>query len=91
VPALQPKLANRRTSGAHFDLVVLNLEEVVERFRGQVSEETRRNWRSMRIGPSFIKIGEAILYPLEQLDSLGSRKPVVCPPSGLLPSEEAAV
>jgi hypothetical protein len=48
--------------------LIFNLEEVVERFRAQVSEETRRNWRSMRIGPSFITIGEAILYPLEELD-----------------------
>jgi hypothetical protein len=48
--------------------IFLTLEEVVERYRGQVSEGTLRNWRSMRIGPSFIKIGKAILYPLEELD-----------------------
>jgi hypothetical protein len=91
VPALQPNLANRRTSGAYFDLIFLNLEEVVERFRGQVSEETRRNWRSMRIGLSFIKIGEANSLSIGGTRSLGSQKPVVCRPSGSLPSEEAAV
>ena len=48
--------------------IFLTLEKVVERYRGQVSEGTLRNWRSMRIGPSFIKIGKAILYPLEELD-----------------------
>jgi hypothetical protein len=46
----------------------LTLNEVVERYRGQIGGGTLRNWRSMRIGPSFIKIGKAVLYPLEQLD-----------------------
>ncbi|CAN7333728.1 hypothetical protein [Bosea sp. LjRoot237] len=35
------------------------LEEVVARYRGQVSEGTLRNWRAMRISLSFIKIGKA--------------------------------
>jgi hypothetical protein len=68
----------------------LTLNEVVERYRGQISEGTFRNWRSMRIGPSFIKIGEAILYPLEQLDRWDRRNLVVCRPSRSLPLEEAA-
>lgn len=46
----------------------LTLEEVVERYRNQVSEGTLRNWRSKRIGPSFIKIGRAILYPIGELE-----------------------
>jgi hypothetical protein len=65
------------------------LKEVVERYRGQVSEGTLRNWRSMRIGPSFIKIGKAILYPLEELDRWDRRNLVVCRPSRSLPLEEA--
>jgi hypothetical protein len=55
----------------------LTLNEVVERYRGQISEGTLRNWRSMRIGPSFIKIGKAILYPLEELDRWDRRSLVV--------------
>ena len=35
---------------------------------------TLRNWRSMRIGPSFINIGKVILYPLEGARSPGSQK-----------------
>lgn len=46
----------------------LTLEEVVERYRNQVSEGTLRNWRSKRIGPSFVKISKAILYPIEELE-----------------------
>jgi Helix-turn-helix domain len=69
--------------------IFLTLEEVVERYRAQVSEGTLRNWRSMRIGPSFIKIGKAILYPLEELDRWDRRNLVVCRPSRSLPPEEA--
>ncbi len=46
----------------------LTLEEVVERYRNQVSEGTLRNWRSKKIGPSFVKIGKAILYPIGELE-----------------------
>jgi hypothetical protein len=45
----------------------LTLNEVVERYRGKISEGTLRNWRSMRVGPSFLKVGKAVLYPLEEL------------------------
>jgi hypothetical protein len=45
------------------DSIFLTLEEVVERYRGQISVDAFRNWRSVRIGPSFIKIGKAALYP----------------------------
>jgi hypothetical protein len=55
------------------------LNEVVERYRCQISEGTLRNGRSMRIGPSFIRIGKAILYPLEELDRWDRRNLVVLP------------
>lgn len=56
----------------------LTLEEVVARYRGQVSEGTLRNWRTMRIGPSFIKIGKAVLYPVTELDHWDKSNLVVC-------------
>lgn len=46
----------------------LTPEEVITRYRGQIREGTPRNWRAMRIGPSFIKIGKAVLYPVSELD-----------------------
>jgi hypothetical protein len=70
--------------------IFLTLEEVVQRYRDQISEGTLRNWRSMRIGPSFIKIGKAILYPLEELDRWDQRNLVVCRPARSLPIEVAA-
>ncbi|WP_332693783.1 helix-turn-helix transcriptional regulator [Bosea sp. (in: a-proteobacteria)] len=68
----------------------LTLEEVVARYRGQVSEGTLRNWRAMRIGPSFIKIGKAVLYPVSELDRWDKSNLVICRPSRSLPLEEHA-
>ena len=47
----------------------LTAEEVTERYRGQVTVRTLRNWRAMRIGPAFVKVGKAVLYPVEELDA----------------------
>ena len=62
----------------------LTLEEVVERYRGQIRESTLRNWRSLRVGPLFIKIGKAVLYPIEELDRWDRRNLVICQPSRTL-------
>ncbi|MFJ6321998.1 MULTISPECIES: helix-turn-helix domain-containing protein [unclassified Rhizobium] len=58
--------------------VYLTLEEVVERYRNQVSEGTLRNWRSKRIGPSFVKIGKSVLYPVYELDRWDRSNLVPC-------------
>jgi hypothetical protein len=58
----------------------LTLNEVIERYRGQISEGTLRNWRSMRVGPSFLKVGKAVLYPLAELDRSDRRSLIVCRP-----------
>ncbi|MCU4161813.1 helix-turn-helix domain-containing protein [Acidiphilium sp. AL] len=68
----------------------LTLEEVITRYRGQVSEGTLRNWRAMRVGPSFIKIGKAILYPVSELDRWDKFNLVVCRPFRSLSLEEYA-
>jgi hypothetical protein len=65
--------------------VYLTLEEVVERYRNQVSEGTLRNWRSKRIGPSFIKTGKAVLYPVNELDRWGRSNLVLCQRTRYLP------
>ncbi len=56
----------------------LTPEEVAERYRGGISVGTLRNWRTMRIGPSFLKIGKAILYPVSELDAWDERNRVTC-------------
>ncbi|MBR1158113.1 helix-turn-helix domain-containing protein [Bradyrhizobium elkanii] len=60
------------------DKKFLTAEEVSERYRGSVSVGTLRNWRAMRIGPTFVKIGKAVLYPTNELDAWDKRNTVTC-------------
>lgn len=60
------------------DLKFLTPDEVAERYRGGVSVGTLRNWRAMRFGPSFVKIGKAVLYPLAELDAWDEKNRVPC-------------
>lgn len=59
----------------------LTPEEVSERYRGGISVGTLRNWRAMRIGPTFVKLGKAVLYPTAELDDWDRRNTVTCRPS----------
>jgi hypothetical protein len=70
--------------------VYLNVEEVIERYRDQISEGTLRNWRSLRIGPSFIKIGKAVLYPADELKKWDRSNLIVCRRSRSLVSASLA-
>jgi hypothetical protein len=56
----------------------LTPEEVAERYRGSVSVGTLRNWRAMKIGPSFVKIGKAVLYRIDELEAWDQRNSVQC-------------
>ncbi len=56
----------------------LTTEEVSERYRGEVSEGTLRNWRAQRVGPPFIKIGKSVLYPVQGLDEWDKKNLVMC-------------
>jgi hypothetical protein len=53
-------------------------EEVSERYRGEISVGTLRNWRAMRTGPTFVKIGKAVLYPVVELDAWDEQNKVTC-------------
>ncbi|WBO20929.1 helix-turn-helix transcriptional regulator [Sphingomonas abietis] len=52
--------------------------EVADRYRGEISLGTLRNWRSARVGPGFVKIGKAVLYPVDQLDAWDEKNLVAC-------------
>ncbi|TCL62511.1 helix-turn-helix domain-containing protein [Rhizobium sp. BK251] len=56
----------------------LTAEEVYDRYRGSISLGTLRNWRAMRIGPCFVKIGKAVLYPISELDAWDEHNKVKC-------------
>lgn len=56
----------------------LTTEEVVERYREEISIGTLRNWRAMRVGPPFVKVGKAVLYPVQELDEWDRKNLVTC-------------
>jgi hypothetical protein len=56
----------------------LTPEEVSQRYRGEITVGTLRNWRAMRIGPTFVKIGKAVLYPMAELDAWDKKNTVIC-------------
>jgi hypothetical protein len=56
----------------------LTAEEVAERYCGAVTVGTLRNWRALRVGPPFVKIGKAVLYPMEELDAWDKKNLVSC-------------
>jgi hypothetical protein len=56
------------------------MEEVVDRYRGEICSATLRNWRSLKVGPSFLKLGKSVLYPLAELETWESKNMVICSP-----------
>ncbi len=70
------------------NLKYLTAEEVSSRYRGAVSIGTLRNWRAMRIGPNFVKIGKAVLYPVNELDTWDQRNKVKCRETRSMPFAE---
>ena len=60
------------------ELKFLTAEEVFDRYRGAISVATLRNWRSLRIGPPFVKLGKTVLYPVEHLDRWDQQNFVTC-------------
>lgn len=56
----------------------LTADEVSQRYRGEISVGTLRNWRAMRVGPAFVKIGKAVLYPVNELDAWDDKNLVPC-------------
>ncbi len=56
----------------------LTPDEVSERYRGEISTGTLRNWRALRIGPSYVKVGKGVLYPVTELDAWDRKNVVQC-------------
>ena len=56
----------------------LTAEEVAKRYREEISVGALRNWRAMRVGPAFVKIGKAVLYPIQELEEWDRMNLVTC-------------
>lgn len=75
--------AGRRCCGKTKEILLedrkfLTAEEVSERYRGGVSVGTLRNWRAMRIGPAYVKVGKSVLYPITELEAWDQKNIVTC-------------
>lgn len=57
---------------------LLTDEDVVARYRGRITVGTLRNWRALKIGPPYLKIGKAVLYSRSALQAWDRRNTVVC-------------
>lgn len=53
-----------------------------------ISLGTLRNWRMMKIGPSFLKLGRAVLYPLSELEAWDRKNLVICRAAKVLSEKE---
>ena len=78
IPKRDPHRGGPRGEELMADNKFLTPEEVSERYRGSISVGTLRNWRVMRIGPTFVKIGKAVLYPIIELDAWDQKNIVTC-------------
>jgi len=57
---------------------LLTDDEVSARYRGRISVGTLRNWRALRVGPPFIKVGKAVLYRRGALQAWDKKNTVNC-------------
>lgn len=49
--------------------VYLSAKELIERWRGEITDATLTNWRWKKQGPAFIKVGTRVLYKLEDVEA----------------------
>lgn len=57
---------------------LLTDEDVVARYRGRITLGTLRNWRALKIGPPYVKVGKAVLYSRAALQAWDRRNTVSC-------------
>lgn len=71
-----PAAANDANAAPDDDL--MTDEDVVARYRGRITLGTLRNWRALKIGPPYIKVGKAVLYSRASLQAWDKRNTVSC-------------
>lgn len=66
------------SDAAAIDDDFLTDEDVVARYRGRITLGTLRNWRALKIGPPYLKVGKAVLYSRSALQAWDKRNTVLC-------------
>ena len=65
-------------SDVAFDDELLTDDEVVARYKGRITLGTLRNWRALKLGPPYVKVGKAVLYSRSALQAWDKRNTVNC-------------
>lgn len=47
-------------------------------YKGRITLGTLRNWRALKIGPPYVKVGKAVLYSRSSLKAWDKRNTVIC-------------
>lgn len=47
----------------------LTAEDLVARWQGRVKLQTLANWRNLRRGPTYIRLGRRVLYPVAAVEA----------------------
>ena len=55
---------------------LLTDDEVVARYKGRITLGTLRNWRALKLGPPYVKVGKAVLYSRAALQAWDRRNTV---------------
>lgn len=56
------------------DKEMLTIDELLARWRGIVARGTLANWRVQGKGPSFVKVGKAVLYPVSAVEAFEANR-----------------
>lgn len=60
-------------------MTYLTPEEVASRYAGRVTVDRLAQWRWRKKGPRHVKIGRAVLYPLQELETWEASRLVTNP------------
>lgn len=53
-------------------------QEVIARYRGAITQATLQNWRTSRMGPTYLKVGRTVLYSRGALTVWEKRNTITC-------------
>ena len=53
-------------------------QEVLARYRGAITLATLQNWRTNRMGPTYLKVGRTVLYSRSALAVWEKRNTIAC-------------
>lgn len=53
---------------------LLTPSELIARWRDSITASTLATWRSRKLGPSYVKVGGRVLYPLRAVEAWEAKR-----------------